>query len=154
MVETANGPVAAKDLKVGDIILSVALAELGTEQMTPIEFAVGSSLTFASEGLVETKITAIVESVKSGIVYFNGNESAKYSSQQPMFIKADGEFHVRTTGNLVVGDILISVTADGTYEEQEITEITVLDGEATVYQFTCDPYHWFIAGGYLVHNKL
>jgi hypothetical protein len=110
-------------------------------------------MTITSTELVETTITEIVESVKAGITYFNGNDLAKYSSEQPVFIKSEGQFQVRIVGNLVVGDMLIKVLEDGTYLEEEILEITVLEDPATVYRFSCGEYHWFIAGGYLVHNK-
>jgi intein/homing endonuclease len=54
---------------------------------------------------------------------------------------------------VVAGDMLVKILEDGTYTEEEVLEITVLEDSATVYQFSCDDYHWFIAGGYLVHNK-
>jgi len=83
---------------------------------------------------------------------YNGKEDAKYSSQQAMFAFVDGVFMVRNSGELKIGDSLIKVLEDGTYELEEIREITILEGSSPVYEFSCNPYHWFIAGGYLVHN--
>jgi intein/homing endonuclease len=140
-------------LSVGDKVLSIKINELEPSLDTEIEFDLGESLTVESEDFVETTITNMVKSEKVGITYFNGDSSAKYSSEQPVFIKSEGQFKVRMVGNLVVGDMLIKVLDGGAYEEEEILEITVLEESATVYQFSCDEYHWFIAGGYLVHNK-
>jgi hypothetical protein len=70
-----------------------------------------------------------------------------------MFILRDDVYQVVITGNLVLGDLLILVAADGIYLTETILDIVVLDGSSTVYQFSCEPYHWFIAGGYLGHNK-
>jgi hypothetical protein len=86
-------------------------------------------------------------------MYFNEDPGAKYSTTQPMFVKIDGTYKVRTTGSLQVGDILLRVNEDGTTEEQEIFDIVIESGMSTTYQIDCEPYDWFIAGGYLVHNK-
>jgi intein/homing endonuclease len=145
--------VAAKDLSVGDKVLSVQIAELDPQLDTEIEFTIGNSLTIVSEGFVETTITNIVKSEKDGITYFNGDTLAKYSSEQPVFVRSNNEFVVKVAGNVVAGDMLVKILEDGTYTEEEVLEITVLDVPGTVYQFSCDDYHWFIAGGYLVHNK-
>jgi intein/homing endonuclease len=154
LIDTPRGKVAAKDLSVGDTVLSVAIAELEQEPFSnPVEFIVGDTLTVTSSGLVETTITNIVESVKTGITYFNGNDLAKYSSEQPIFVKSGDEFKVLMVGNIRVGDSLVTILEDGTYAEEVIREIAVSDAPATVYQFSCDEYHWFIAGGRLVHNK-
>lgn len=145
--------VAAKDLSVGDKVLSVQIAELDPQLDTEIEFAIGSSLTIVSEEFVETTITNIIQSEKTGITYFNSDSLAKYSSEQPIFVRSDNEFMVKLAGNIAVGDMLVKVLENGAYVEEEVLNITVLDNTATVYQFSCDDYHWFIAGGYLVHNK-
>jgi hypothetical protein len=134
-------------------VLSVQIAELDPQLDTEIEFAIGSSLTIVSEEFVETTITNIIQSEKTGITYFNSDSLAKYSSEQPIFVRSDNEFMVKLAGNIAVGDMLVKVLENGAYVEEEVLNITVLDNTATVYQFSCDDYHWFIAGGYLVHNK-
>jgi intein/homing endonuclease len=140
-------------LKVGDKVLSVSIAEIDNNENTPVEFVFGSSLTLEGGGLVETEITEITEhSDKSDIAYFNGKSEAKYSNEHPMFIRSGEEYHVRIVKNLKVGDFLININEDGTYTEEEILSITNLSEDTLVYEFSCSPYHWFIAGGYLVHN--
>ncbi len=152
MILTPRGEIAAKDLRAGDTVLSIAINEIGNNSVTPIEFTVGATLTSTSQ-LVETKIVGILETVKTGITYFNGRSEARYSSQQPLFVKSDGEFQVKIVSNIKLGDALLLINPDGTYTEEEVTEITLVSEPANVFQFSCEPYHWFIAGGYLAHNK-
>ena len=152
LIKTSRGLIPAKDIKLGDTVYSVVLKELDTEHRPVKEFVVASSLTFENSEPVETTITAIKVQYKDGIIYFNGKEDAKYSSQQAMFAFVDGVFMVRNSGELKIGDSLIKVLEDGTYELEKISEITILEGNSPVYEFSCNPYHWFIAGGYLVHN--
>jgi hypothetical protein len=109
------------------------------------------TLTFGSES-VETEIAVIVEKANN-IVHFNGDTSARYSTTQPMFVKIDGVYSIRTTGSLDIGTILVKVNDDGTYTEEPITSITLEDEVDVTYQINCEPYDWFVAGGYLVHNK-
>ena len=153
LIETSNGPVAAKDLKVGDKVLSVSIKEINNSKNTPVEFGFGDLLTLSSEDITETEIVKVEEHLdKTDIVYFNENSDAKYSNEHPMFIKSGEEYHVRIAKNLKVGDFLIRINRDGSRTEEEILSITNLTENSKVYEFSCSPYKWFIAGGYLVHN--
>jgi len=153
LIETSNGPVAAKDIKVGDKVLSVSIKEIDNSENTPVEFTFGNLLTLGSEGITETEIVKVEEHLdKTDIVYFNGDSEAKYSNEHPMFIRSGEEYHVRIVKNLEVGDFLIRINEDGTHTEEEILSIANLTENSKVYEFSCSPYKWFIAGGYLVHN--
>jgi hypothetical protein len=152
-VDTPRGKIPVEQLQAGDMVLSVIIDELSAEDNTPGEFSIGSSLTLSGAKAVETQVTAILETIKTAIVYFNGNDAAKYSAEQPLFVKVGDSYEVRLAGKLAVGDHLIKVDEDGTSSEELITEVTTLDTPTKVYQISCDPYHWFIAGGYLSHNK-
>jgi intein/homing endonuclease len=153
LIQTSNGPVAAKDLKVGDKVLSVAISEIDNDVHTPVEFDFGNSLTLGKEGLTETEIVGVAEHLdKTEIVYFNEDSSVKYSNEHPMFIRSGEEYCVRIVKNVKVGDFLLRINEDGTYTEEEILSITNLTENSKVYEFSCSPYKWFIAGGYLVHN--
>ena len=153
LVDTPSGSVAAKDLKVGDTLVSVALEELSTEPRSEENFVIAPTLTFVGGGTVETTIVDIIESTKAEIVYFNEDTTAKYSNEQSMFALVDGEFQTLNAGLLQVGDHLVKVSSDGTYVIEEITSITEIYEPTTVYQYICEPYNWFVAGGYLVHQN-
>jgi hypothetical protein len=57
------------------------------------------------------------------------------------------------TGALSAGDYLVSVNGDGSLTEVLVETIDAVTKNTNVYQFNCEPADWFIAGGYLVHNK-
>jgi hypothetical protein len=153
LVDTPSGSVAAKDLKVGDTLVSVALEELSTEPRSEENFIIGPTLTLGGGEPVETTIVDIIESTKAEIVYFNEDTTAKYSNEQSMFALVDGQFQTINAGLLKPGDYLVKVLPDGTYVTEEISSITEIYEPTTVYQYICEPYNWFIAGGYLVHQN-
>lgn len=151
---TPNGLIAAKDLKVGDKVISFAIDEKEQESDSGVLFMWDSeSLTISNKEPVETEIIRIVEKGDSAIIYFNENTESKYSITQPVFVKSDGIYKIRTTGSLEVGDFIVNIDENGNISEEEILDITIEDDLGTVYQIDCEPYQWFIAGGYLVHNK-
>ena len=148
---TVDGPVAAKDLRLGQKLVSFEISEMGTEEEDEMFAWNSETLTLGSQQ-VETEISTLVEK-SNYVMYFNGDQTARYSTTQPMFVRIGDSYHIKTTGSLEAGSILIKPNFDGTYEEIEITEITVEDEVDITYQINCEPYDWFVAGDYLVHNK-
>jgi hypothetical protein len=151
MIHTRDGLVAAKDIKIGDKLSSAIINELGVEEEHEMFFWNSPTLTLDAE-YVEAEVIASIEKVNN-IIYFNGDTSARYSTTQPLFVKVGDSYSIRTTGSVDIGTILIKPNFDGTYEEVEITEITLEDEVDVTYQISVEPYDWFVAGGYLVHNK-
>lgn len=151
MIHTRDGLVAAKDLVVGQKITSFDISELSIEEEHEM-FSWSSETLTLGEDYVEAEVNLIVEK-SNYIIYFNGDKSARYSTTQPVFVKINDSYVIRTTGSLDIGAILIKPNFDGTYEEIEITDITLEDEVDITYQISCEPYDWFVAGGYLVHNK-
>jgi len=151
MVMTVDGPVAAKDIKLGQKLASFEIEEMGTEEEEEM-FVWNSETLSLGADKVETEVVTLLEKV-GYIIYFNGDQTARYSTTQPVFVKIGQTYQVKTTGSLEVGHVLIKPNFDGTYEEVEITEITLEDEVGVTYQINCEPYDWFIAGDYLVHNK-
>jgi hypothetical protein len=87
------------------------------------------------------------------VICFNGEQEKLYSTSQPIFVKSNNKYQVMPTGAVSAGDYLISVNNDGSFAEILIETIDAISKNTTVYQFNCEPADWFIAGGYLVHNK-
>ena len=148
---TVNGPVKAKDLSIGETLLTYKLDEMSTEEETEMFNWSSDTLTISDTEMVETVATLIVEKA-SAIIKFNDNPEARYSTTQPVFAKVNGKYCIRTTSSLVEGDMIVAVSEDGIITEEEIVSITIEDVDNT-YQISVEPYDWFIAGGYLVHNK-
>jgi hypothetical protein len=70
-----------------------------------------------------------------------------------MFIKKDSVYQVIDSGFIEEGDFLIKIDESGNIIETLVTSIDVVQEESIVYSFGCEPEDWFIAGGYLAHNK-
>jgi hypothetical protein len=152
LIDTPRGLVAAKDIRIGEPLYAVSIAELDTEQRATRDFNIGPTFTLTNLEPVKTIVTVIKISMKSEIIYFNENYEAKFSNQHTMFAKVDGQYVTKSSGELKIGDYLLKIKEDGSYVDEEITSIDTLNISSPVYEFSCEPYHWFIAGGYLVHN--
>lgn len=154
MVRTTRGEIPAKDVILGDKILVPLLAENTDDSPgddNPSMFAWSSeTLTFGE--VVETDIVDLAPKM-SPCIYFNGNESAKFSITQTIYVKRDGLYKILPTLELVVGDTLIKVLEDGTYGEEVIETLHQVEIPEMTYLIACEPQDWFVAGGYLVHNK-
>lgn len=155
LVRTTNGEVAAKDLQVGDMFATVNISEIPLEGVASADWDWRSIAidTITTSGPVEAVITEIVPSEVQEVVWFNGDSTKKYSLTQPIFVKGTPFIVVKEAGNITLGDILIQINNDGSNTEVPVTSIDSDDTVHNVYQFSCEPQDWFVAGGYLVHNK-
>jgi hypothetical protein len=151
LVMTVDGPVAAKELKLGQKLISFEIEEMGTDEEDEM-FAWNSETLNLGSQQKETEIVTLFEKVNN-IICFNGDQGARYSTTQPVFVRVGNLYKVQTTGSLEIGAILIKPNLDGTYEEIEISDIAIEEEVDVTYQINCEPYDWFVAGSYLVHNK-
>jgi hypothetical protein len=108
------------------------------------------TLTFGEQ--VETEVLYLGPKMTS-CIYFNNNADAKLSFTQTLYIKRDGVYRIVPTSDVEVGDALIRVLQDGSYAEEVVEKITTTDEPQMTYLIGCEPQDWFVAGGYLVHNK-
>jgi hypothetical protein len=156
LIDTPNGQVAAKDLQVGDQVYTVSLQEVPLSDETgqyDFDYAGFESDTLTSLEKTVTTIITIDPSTRDMVICFNGEQEKLYSTSQPIFVKSNNKYQVMPTGAVSAGDYLISVNNDGSFTEILIETIDAISKNTTVYQFNCEPADWFIAGGYLVHNK-
>ena len=71
-----------------------------------------------------------------------------------MFVKTStGEYKVMASGVIHEGDYLINVDENGIISETLVEAIQIVQEPSTMYAISCEPQDWFIADGYLVHNK-
>jgi len=111
-----------------------------------------SSDTLTFGDVVETDVLYLGPKM-SPCVYFNGNEAAKFSFTQTIYVKRDGVYRIVPTSDIEVGDTLIQVLEDGSYSEDVVETIHNVEEPQMTYLIGCEPQDWFVAGGYLVHNK-
>jgi hypothetical protein len=156
LIDTPNGQVAAKDLQVGDEVYTVLLQEVPLSDETgqyDFDYVGFESDTLTPLEKTVTTIITIDPSTRDMVICFNGEQDKLYSTSQPVFAKSNNKYQVMPTGAMSAGDYLISVNNDGSFTEILIETIDAVSKNTTVYQFNCEPADWFIAGGYLVHNK-
>jgi len=157
LIATPNGLIAAKDISVGDTVYSVRLEQIPNESSTggpEFDYDGFASPTLAStSGLVEVTITSAVLSQKDTVMFFNNEQDKKFSLEQPMFIKRDGSYEIIPSGGIQEGDFLLKINESGNIIETLVETVTQVAELSSVYKFGCEPEDWFIAGGYLVHNK-
>ena len=91
LIETPDGQKAAKDIRVGDMLTTISINEIPLQGVNSSDYdwktIAIESLT--STGITETQVTAITPKQVNEVVWFNNNETKKYSLTQPMFIKGD-----------------------------------------------------------------
>ena len=148
LIKTPNGLIPAKYISVGDTIYTLDISEINSEDSLSF-----NSDSLISTGLIETEIQNIDPSQKDTIVWFNGDDSAKFSQEQPMFVKRDGQYGILPSGLVDTNDILIKVSTEGEIVETPVTEVNTQEGTFNVYSFSTGPKPWYIAGDYLVHIK-
>jgi chitodextrinase len=156
LIDTPNGKVKAKDVQVGNEIVSVSFSEIpnvGANGESDFDYVGFSSPTLTVQEKTLTTVVDIVQSTKNSIMFFNQDQSALFSTTQPFFIKRNNNYEIIPSGAIEVGDFLISVNQNAELTETEILNIDYLTAYSSVYQFSCEPQDWFIAGDYLVHNK-
>ena len=110
-----------------------------------------SSETLTLGEQVETEVQYLGPKV-APCLFFNGRDDAKFSFTQTIYIKRDGVYRIVPTSDVEVGDYLITVGPNGEQGEEVVETIDQTDPEMT-YLVGCEPQDWFVAGGYLVHNK-
>ena len=108
------------------------------------------SLTFGDQ--VETEVTYLGPKM-SICLYFNDKEENKLSFTQTLYIKREGTYRIVPTSDVELGDYLITVSDSGEYGEELVESISQTDEPEMTYLVGCEPQDWFVAGGYLMHNK-
>ena len=143
--------VSAKDLKVGDNVISPIWAEYGSGELI-------DHLNDKVDYEFMTDMTARVVSVKeissevvSKTIIFNNDSEKHFSTMQPILAKKFGSdrFAWEITRDISVGDTIMHYNTEiDQYEEVEVIDVNLItDVQETVYRITPDEYLTFIAGG-------
>ena len=89
LVKTPSGDIPAKDVKVGDKVLTVDIPEIPLEDYLSADWnwTTINIATLTTGTPVEASVVNMVESEKQEVIWFNGESDKKYSLTQPIFIK-------------------------------------------------------------------
>ena len=140
----------AKTVKVGDQVFSAIWDELVDESFgSPFD---DPSATLTNLTMNTTTVKSIVPSMKATTMYINGDITRRFSLEENVLIKRDGMYQFTNTGTLLLGDKVLEISGNGSFNEVEITEITPVNEERVVYTFDCEPTDTLIAGSIVVHN--
>ncbi len=145
--------VKAKDLKVGDAVLSPVWDEFdGTPSpySSRIEY---DALTSKRIGFGE--VSSVSDKVVDKSVIFNEDAGKHFSLTQPLLARKIGQKDAwEFSGDLSLGDIVWEYNFESkSYVETELTSIEIIESDVTVYQISVDGIDTFIAGSIISHNK-
>lgn len=145
--------VKAKDLKVGDKVLSPVWDEFdGTPSpySSRIEY---DALTSKRVGFGEVEYV-LGKTVDQTIV-INGNKDKHFSTTQPVLARKAGQKDAwEFTGDVSVGDIIWEYDFESKeFVETLVDQIDLIDGDHEVFQISVNGIDTFIAGGIISHNK-
>jgi hypothetical protein len=140
-VLTSNGYVSAKDIKVGDKLVTVNPNDL-TNYVTFVDATIKDNVTFVKTEVLSTTLE------ESTLVKFNNSETM-FAPTHPVFVKENNNIVIKNAGDIVVGDLIVNVYS----ENGQVAYIAVEDIEvfesANVYDIKTTPFKWYIVGNYL-----
>jgi hypothetical protein len=147
--------IAAKDLKVGDKLISPTWKEYqGANFLDSQKEKVSyKNMTDLNKKFVYVK--EILSEIVTETVIFNNDQNKHFSTEQPVLIKKQGSdnFTWEVTANIVSGDILLEYNAiSNKYEELVVNNVHfITNSEETIYRITPDDQSTFIAGNIIVY---
>jgi hypothetical protein len=135
---------------IDDIIYSPSFSELSIND----NLYNWSSKTMSNISLTESKVTSVFEYLHHKLVYFNNDENAKFSMQQPILVKRYNKFYFLTTAMVEVGDILLKYDEHSLkYDFIKVESINIEEGDFTTYNFYLSPGQSFLVNGWVVGSK-
>ena len=148
----------AKDIKIGDEVLSAIYEELDANVPDYAVFS-WSSPTMNFQDHTSTTIVDIDESLKTQMLYFNGDKTAQFTAEHPILIKTldidnNTVWQFAMISEINEGDIILKYNSEtNIYDEVVIETIDVEFEKQPVYIFSAEPQDLIIAGDIITHNK-
>ena len=139
---TSNGYILAKDVKVGDVLLTINPSELNNGDMTS-DIVLKDKVTLSETTVVKHELS------QKDLIRFNGSETL-FSEGQPIFVKEGDLIKYKETGQVQVGDILVTLRVESCEIIFETVDTIEKLPAKDVYDIRCEPSQWFIAGNYIV----
>jgi hypothetical protein len=139
---TSNGYILAKNIKVGDVLLTINPADLNDGDMTS-DIVIKDKVTLTETTVVKHEVS------QKDLIKFNGSETL-FSEGQPIFVKEGDLIKYKETGQVQVGDILVTLRVESCEIILETVETIEKLPAKDVYDIRCEPSQWFIAGNYIV----
>lgn len=150
LIKTINGYIKARDIKIGDKLISYTYKELPTSE-EEYDFMTWTSKKLTEGKVVEAEVYGIKSSIRNVTVAFNSNRERRFSLEHTMFIKRNGTYMFAQAGTLELGDELL-YDNNGNTIEVILDAMNFINEETDVYEILINPYDLIIAGDLIVHN--
>jgi len=134
-----NGYVAAKDISIGDKLVSISAADFGNQSMK--FFNVNKDVNLVGVEVIKSEMST------KDVISFNGTERY-FSYGQPIFIKQDGLATWVEAGSVKIGDTLLTI--EGSTINEVLVNSIETDIDKEVYDIRTLENQWFIAEGFIV----
>jgi hypothetical protein len=152
-VLTKNGYVLAKDIAVGDTLITKTFKDI------PITNHDGlrewSSENNKEYTILESTVNSIKESEVSATVVINGDKYKRFSTQEDILVVRDGKLMFVISSELKNKDLVVK-NADENIEDgllYEVRSIEIIQEVRKVYDFTREPFGLIVADSLLVYNS-
>ena len=141
---SASGWVEAQSLKIGDQLVTISsehidVATLSAEKMSG---PLGELVSFTNTEIVS------IEAKTAKLVAFN-DLTTECSITQPVMVKTADGVSYKNAGDVVIGDVLVVVDAEGAITETVITSTFKTASESEVYDVRTSPQPWFITKSFI-----
>ena len=143
-VLTPNGYLLAKNVKIGDVLLTVDPSEINIADL-----ASGAGIQIREKVLLNHTSVVKHSLSQKELVKFNGSETL-LSEDQPIFVKEGDLIKQKNAGQVQVGETIVTLRIESCEIVFEAVESKEILPAKNVYDIRCEPSQWFVAGNYLV----
>jgi beta-lactam-binding protein with PASTA domain len=147
LVRTPEGLVAAKDLRVGDTLISASISTFPTEGFGATDLALAWKNSNPEIDLVETTIARISRKMSSYAVVINND---LFSDTHYIFAKRGGQAQFIKSLDIESSDLIYS------YSDSSWVEITTLEKvqvDHEIISIDCEPFDIFFTENMLTHDS-
>ena len=152
-LQTTKGFIYAADLEVGNVLLSVDVEEIDTNE-EKVNFNYWLSSTFTIKNLTTTTVTRVTKQIVTDLIIINGES---YSFEHAILVERDNEYEFIRAQFIKETDkvLRLNSAADPMFEFVAIDSLTRVHHREgiEVYDIGVEPYDVYFTDGLLSHNK-
>ena len=151
-VLTKNGYMLAKDILVGDILITKTFKDIPITNHDGLrEWSSENNKEYTT---LESTVNSIKESEVSATVVINGDKYKRFSTQEDILVVRDGKLMFVISSELKNKDLIVK-NADENIEDgllYEVRSIEIIQEVRKVYDFMREPFGLIVADSLLVYN--
>ena len=152
-VLTKNGYVLAKDIAVGDTLITKTFKDIPITNHDGLrEWSSENNKEYTT---LESTVNSIKESEVSATVVINGDKHKRFSTKEDILVVRDGKLMFVISSELKNKDLVVK-NADENIEDgllYEVRSIEIIQEVRKVYDFIREPFGLIVADSLLVYNS-